>query len=79
MSFNGSVQQLGTSIASIAAGLIVIKDSTGKIQHYEWLGYLSIVVLLGSLILGRYIFKKMDKAKTEVMTESELLQKVETV
>ena len=79
MSFNGSVQQLGTSIASVAAGLIVIKDSTGKIQRYEWLGYLSIVVLLGSLILGRYIFKKMDKAKTEVMTGRELLQKVETV
>ena len=79
MSFNGSVQQLGTSIASIAAGLIVIKDSTGKIQHYEWLGYLSIVVLLGSLILGRYIFKKMDKEKSEIMIERELLQEVETV
>ncbi|MGZ8559174.1 MAG: MFS transporter [Chitinophagaceae bacterium] len=79
MSFNGSVQQFGTSIASVVAGLIVIKDSTGKIQHYEWLGYLSIVVLLGSLILGRYIFKKMDKAKTQMIIKKELLQEVETV
>lgn len=61
MSFNGSVQQLGTSIASVTAGLIVIKDKAGKIQHYEWLGYLSIVVLVASLLLGRYLFSGIDK------------------
>ena len=49
MSFNGCVQQLGTSIASVAAGLIVVRDNAGRIQHYEWLGYLSIVGLLASL------------------------------
>ena len=56
MSFNGSVQQLGTSIASVLAGLIVLQDKAGKIQRYEWLGYLSIVVLIASLLLGRYLF-----------------------
>jgi DHA1 family inner membrane transport protein len=61
MSFNGSVQQLGTSIASVAAGLIVLKDKAGKIQHYEWLGYLSIIVLVASLLLGRHLFSGMDK------------------
>ncbi|HEY6503930.1 MAG TPA: MFS transporter [Chitinophagaceae bacterium] len=78
MSFNGSVQQLGTSIASVAAGLIVVKDNTGKLQRYEWLGYLSIIVLLGSMILGRYIFKKMDKTEDEIKIEHELLQEAET-
>lgn len=75
MSFNGCVQQLGTSIASVTAGLIVIKDATGKIQRYEWLGYLSIIVLLGSLILGRYVFKKMDTKESEIIIESELVSK----
>jgi predicted MFS family arabinose efflux permease len=74
MSFNGCVQQLGTGIASVAAGLIVIKDETGKIQRYEWLGYLSILVLLASLILGRYIFRKIDKTEAEIKVERELLQ-----
>lgn len=77
MSFNGCVQQLGTSIASVAAGLIVIKDSNGKLQRYEWLGYLSIVVLVGSLVLGRYIFKKMDKPAEELKMEAELLAEPE--
>jgi len=74
MSFNGSIQQLGTTIASVAAGFIVAKDATGKILRYEWLGYLSIVVLAGSLLLGRYLFKKIDKAEEAASLETELLQ-----
>lgn len=74
MSFNGSIQQLGTTIASVAAGFIVVKDTTGKILRYEWLGYLSILVLLISLWLGRHLFKKIDKTDKEAKIESELLQ-----
>jgi len=73
MSFNGCVQQLGTSIASMTAGLIVLKDGSGKILRYEWLGYLSIVVLLGSLFLGRFLFKKIDRTTEEAKLESEFL------
>ena len=69
MSFNGSVQQLGTSIASVVAGLVVLKDKAGRIQHYEWLGYLSIVVLVASLLLGRYLFAGMDRKPSVVVTD----------
>lgn len=72
MSFNGSVQQLGTSIASVVAGLVVLKDKAGKIQHYEWLGYLSIIVLTASLFLGRYLFAGMDKKTPSVLPESNI-------
>ena len=61
LSFNSSVQQLGTGIASITAGFIVTEDSTGKLHQYEWVGYLSILVLLLGLLLGRYIFGAMDR------------------
>jgi DHA1 family inner membrane transport protein len=73
MSFNGCVQQLGTSIASIAAGFIVTKDATGRIQQYEWLGYLSIIVLVITLVIGRLIFKKIDKPEEEAEIEAEFL------
>jgi DHA1 family inner membrane transport protein len=66
MTFNSSVQQLGTGLASLIAGFIVTKDSTGKLQRYEWVGYISIVVLLLGLILGRHLFATMDKTKGEV-------------
>lgn len=61
MSFNSSVQQLGTAIASFVAGFVVIKDSAGKLHRYEWVGYLSILVLLLGLLLGRYLFGGMDR------------------
>lgn len=70
MSFNSSVQQLGTAIASFIAGFVVIKDSTGKLHGYERVGYLSILVLLLGLLLGRYLFARMDKQTKLIIPES---------
>ncbi len=69
MSMNGSVQQLGSGIAALAAGLIVTTEKSGNIIHYNWVGYLSILVLLGSMILGRSIFKSIDKKKSQTRSE----------
>ncbi|MGQ0739382.1 MAG: MFS transporter [Bacteroidota bacterium] len=74
MSVNGSVQQLGSGIAALSAGAIVITEKSGKIHHYNWVGYLSILVLVGSLLLGRYIFKRLDKTEDEVQLENEFLK-----
>ena len=74
MSVNGSIQQLGSGIAALAAGAIVITEKSGKIKNYNWVGYLSVLVLLASLILGRIVFKKMDKTKAESKIENELLE-----
>ncbi|HNJ58730.1 MAG TPA: MFS transporter, partial [Chitinophagaceae bacterium] len=70
MSFNSSVQQLGTSIASLVAGVIVIKENDGKLHHYKWLGYLSVVVLLACLFLGRYIFKKENYSTSQLSEDN---------
>jgi len=61
MSFNSSVQQLGTAAASLIAGFIVIGESGGKIYRYEWLGYLSVFILLICSYLGHKIFKSSKK------------------
>ena len=61
MSFNSSVQQLGTAAASLIAGFIVIGESGGKIYRYEWLGYLSVIILLICAYLGYKIFKNSKK------------------
>jgi MFS transporter, DHA1 family, inner membrane transport protein len=67
MSVNGSIQQLGSGIAAILAGAIVFTDKTGKIHNYNWVGYLSILVLLVSLLFGRVIFSKRD---TQVLPDT---------
>jgi predicted MFS family arabinose efflux permease len=65
MTFNSSVQQLGTAIASYISGYVVIKDTSGKLQRFEWVGYLSIAVLFLGLMLGRYLFAGTDKYKMQ--------------
>lgn len=76
MSINGSIQQLGSGIAALCAGVIVRKEESGRILHYEWVGYLSIVVLLASLVFGRLIFRNIDyaPAKTNDSPDEELVK-----
>ncbi|MBK5270732.1 MAG: MFS transporter [Bacteroidia bacterium] len=74
MSLNGSMQQLGTALASITAGLIVFTEKSGKIVRYNWVGYISIVVLMASLLLGRFLFRKIDKKGKARELETEILQ-----
>jgi predicted MFS family arabinose efflux permease len=76
MSISGSVQQLGSGIASLVAGMIVFTEKTGKIVNYNWVGYLSIIVLLISLLLGRYIFKKIDRKIFVSRMKEESLQNI---
>ncbi|MEP7266989.1 MAG: MFS transporter [Saprospiraceae bacterium] len=62
MSFNSSVQQLGTSAASFLSGVLVIQSAEGPLLHYNWVGYVSIFVLLLSLYMGRRLFADMDSS-----------------
>ena len=73
MSFNSSVQQLGTGAASLIAGFVVLEGSGGKILRYSWLGYLSILVLLFCAWLGFRVFRTLESgAFTATADETEL-------
>jgi MFS transporter, DHA1 family, inner membrane transport protein len=75
MSVNGSIQQLGSGLAALFAGVIVVTEKSGKVLNYNWVGYLSIFVLLLSLLFGRLIFRKMDVPENEEAIENEMIQK----
>jgi MFS transporter, DHA1 family, inner membrane transport protein len=61
MSFNSSVQQLGTSAASFLSGLLVIKAADGRLVGFNCVGYVSMAVLLLSLVMGRWLFSGIDR------------------
>lgn len=63
MSFNSSMQQLGTATASFVSGMVVINGTDGKLMHYNWLGYISIFILLCCFLLGQYLFGKNSTVK----------------
>jgi len=61
MSVNGSMQQLGQGMASLIAGVIVKTDKAShQLSNYNWVGYLSIAILVVSLLIGNKIFKAID-------------------
>lgn len=60
MSFNSSFQQLFTGMASVIAGMIVVVDKSGKIQRYNWVGYLSIVIVASCYFIARRLAKRQN-------------------
>jgi MFS transporter, DHA1 family, inner membrane transport protein len=56
-SFNSFMQQMGTGLASIIAGLVVSKNEFGKLVNYPILGIISIGVYLLTILIGRSIFQ----------------------
>lgn len=61
MSFNSSVQQLFVGFASILAGLIVVKMPDNTLANYEVTGYVSILMILGSIALATLLHKQVNK------------------
>ena len=60
MSFNSSFQQLFTGVASLIAGLIVVKDAGGKIFNYNLVGYLSIIIVVSTLFIARSLASRQQ-------------------
>jgi len=55
MSFNASVQQLGSGVASFAAGLIIGRAADGTLVRYDWVGWLAAAFTLLAIVLARRI------------------------
>ena len=73
MSVNGSMQHLGQGLASLVAGIIIKTDrDTHQLSNYNWVGYLSIAVLIASVIIGNKIFKSVDKPATSPESDQAL-------
>ncbi len=57
-SFNSFVQQMGSGVAALIAGFVVIKNANGTLSQFGYLGYISLAILGGAIFLGHYVFGK---------------------
>lgn len=60
MSINSSVQQIFVGLASVIAGLVVIKTPSNSIDHYEITGYISIAVTFLSIFFVSKLNTRMS-------------------
>jgi predicted MFS family arabinose efflux permease len=52
MSFNASIQQLGSGVASFVAGLIIGRAADGALTRYDWVGWISVGATLLAILLA---------------------------
>lgn len=52
MSINSSMQQLASGLAANIGGAIVVKTSEGRLDHYNWVGWFSITLILACVFLA---------------------------
>lgn len=69
MSINSSVQQIFVGLASVIAGLVVVKTPSNAIAHYEITGYISITITLVSIFVVSKLHARMNAAKVENKTD----------
>ena len=55
MSFNGAIQQLGSGLASLAAGLIIGRAADGSLTRYGWAGWCAVAATLVAIVLANRI------------------------
>ena len=55
MSFNASVQQLGSGVAAYVAGLVIGRAGDGTLTRYGWVGWLAAGFTLLAIVLARRI------------------------
>ncbi|MDR3456706.1 MAG: MFS transporter [Verrucomicrobiae bacterium] len=62
MSVNSSVQQFAGGMASGLAGLVVVQTSSGRLEHYDVLGYIVAAAMLVTIGL-MYSIQKIAKSR----------------
>ena len=66
MSINASVQQISGGIASVVAGMIVVQTDTGKILHYDTLGYVVVGAMIITVIMMYFINEQVMRKTTVI-------------
>jgi predicted MFS family arabinose efflux permease len=61
MSVNSSIQQVSGGVAAFIASKIVTETSTGKLQHYDTLGYVVVGAMIITIIMMYSIHLYVDK------------------
>lgn len=57
MSLNASVMQLASGLAAFLAGLVVMKNASGKFEHYNFIGYSTLIFSVLTILMARRLKK----------------------
>jgi predicted MFS family arabinose efflux permease len=61
MAVNSSLQQISGGVASVLAGLIVTQGSSGRLEHFERLGFILITTVLVTVGMMYLIHRRVPE------------------
>jgi len=70
MSINSSIQQLAGGVSSIIGGMIISSSSTGKLNHFDTVGYIAVGVMMLSIYLMYYIHRMIKEPGIQYADET---------
>ncbi|MCB9095887.1 MAG: MFS transporter [Halobacteriovoraceae bacterium] len=64
MSFLNATRALSTAAAAYVGGLIVVENSSGQLEHYNYVGYLSVFMVLMAFIVAIKVYKNLPSSSS---------------
>jgi predicted MFS family arabinose efflux permease len=58
---SASLQQLAGGISASVAGLIIVQTPGGRLEHFDWIGYIVAAVALVSLVLMYFLHEQVPE------------------
>jgi Na+/melibiose symporter-like transporter len=59
---NASLQQFSGGLASALAGLVVMRGADGRLERFDWIGYIVIAASLLALIFMYFVHRRVPEA-----------------
>lgn len=61
MGINSSIQQIAGGVATMVGGLIISKDISGKLLHFDTVGYIAVAIMVLTIYLMWFIHKMVKE------------------
>lgn len=79
MSINSSIVQLGSGLASLMAGLIIVENGDGSLRFYNIVGYIAIAFTIVAIIIARNLKPVDEHLKPEEILPPSLQEITEPI
>jgi predicted MFS family arabinose efflux permease len=65
MAVNSSLQQIAGGVASVVAGLIVTQSGSGRLEHFNYLGFILITTVLVTVAMMYFIHRRVPEGPSD--------------
>jgi predicted MFS family arabinose efflux permease len=77
MSLTGCARDIASGVSSCLGGWVIVQTPSGRLLHYDWLGWMAVAAAIASYWLARRV--RVNEAEAQVLDEVRTDWRVEAV